>query len=75
MINNIIHYFERKAFGVCEWLGKKVGVNPSIIRRAFIYFSFITLVSPLLIYFILAFILDNKDYLKRRKKRKTVWDI
>ena len=28
-------------------------------------FSFITLGSPLLIYFILAFILDNKHYLKR----------
>ena len=63
MVKNIINYFERRAFGVCEWLGKKVGVNPSIIRRAFIYFSFITLGSLLLIYFILAFILDIKDYL------------
>ena len=27
------------------------------------------------LFFIMAFILENKDYLKRRKKRKTVWDI
>tara|TARA_B100000927_G_C16453492_1_gene464842 strand:+ start:911 stop:1162 length:252 start_codon:yes stop_codon:yes gene_type:complete len=75
ILNNILHFFEKKAFGVCEWLGKKFGVNPVIIRKLFIYISFIAFGSPFIIYFLLAFVLENKDKLKPKKKRKTVWDL
>jgi phage shock protein PspC (stress-responsive transcriptional regulator) len=75
ILNRILHFFERNAFGVCEWLGKKFGVNPSIFRKFFIYISFIALGSPFIVYFLLAFFLENKDKLKPMPKRKTVWDL
>ena len=74
LINNIYIFFEKKAFGVCEWLGNIFGINPALIRKFFIYSSFLTLGSPLLIYFPLAYFLENIDKLKWRKKRKSVWD-
>jgi phage shock protein C len=67
-------YFEKQAFGVCEYLGEKLGIDSSRIRVYFIYTSFITLGSPIILYLILAFWLENKDFLTR-KKRKTIWDL
>ena len=67
-------FFEKRAFGVSEFLGTKFGVNPALVRKFFIYLSFVTLGSPLLIYFPMAYFLENKDKLYWRKKRKTVWD-
>jgi phage shock protein PspC (stress-responsive transcriptional regulator) len=75
ILNNILLFFERNAFGVCEWLGKLFGVNPLLIRKLFIYISFIALGSPFIIYFLLAFFLENKEKLRPMKKRKTVWDL
>ncbi len=78
MINKIRHWFEEKAFGVCEWWGKKLGIRTTTIRMYFIYLSFFTVGSPIIVYFIMAFILENKNYFKPRfyfKERKSVWDI
>ena len=74
ILNSIYGLLEKKAFGVCEWLGSVFGINPALVRKFFIYLSFVTLGSPLLIYFPLAYFLENIDKLKWRKKRKTVWD-
>jgi phage shock protein PspC (stress-responsive transcriptional regulator) len=74
LLNKILSFFEKRAFGVSEWLGTKFGVNPALVRKFFIYLSFVTLGSPLLIYFPMAYFLENKDKLYWRKKRKTVWD-
>ena len=76
MIDKIIHYFEKKAFGVCEWWGHKLGIRATKIRLFFIYFSFITFGSPIIMYLIMVFILEHKEYFKlKRKKRKSVWDL
>ncbi|MGZ3920025.1 MAG: PspC domain-containing protein [Bacteroidia bacterium] len=77
MINKIIQWFEQKAFGVCEWWGKKLGINTTKVRMYFIYLSFFTFGSPIIIYFIMAFILEHKNYFKPSftKKRRSVWDI
>jgi len=74
MINRIQDFFERYAFGVCAWWGQKLGLKTSKIRLSFIYLSFLTLGSPLIIYIVMAFILEHKYYFKF-KKRSTVWDI
>jgi phage shock protein PspC (stress-responsive transcriptional regulator) len=66
-------FLERQAFGVCEWLGKKWGIKSSRIRLYFIYISFFTFGSPIIIYFILLFWIENKDFF--RTKRPTIWDI
>ncbi|MBL4577074.1 MAG: PspC domain-containing protein [Flavobacteriales bacterium] len=75
MIEQIISYFEKFAFGVCAWWGEKLGIKSSSIRLFFIYLSFITFGSSLIIYLIMAFILEHKHFFKIRKKRKTIWDL
>ncbi len=76
MIQKILNYFEKKAFGVCEWWGDKLGIKVSNIRLFFIYLSFITFGSSIVIYLVMVFILENKEYFKfRKKKRKSVWDL
>lgn len=76
MIKRITSWFEKKAFGVCTWWGEKLGIKPTTIRMYFIYLSFFTAGSPVIIYFFMAFILEHKEYFKPRKyKRRSVWDI
>ncbi len=65
---------ENQAFGVCTRLGEKMGVSISSIRLFFIYTSFITLGSPVIIYMSLAFVLNMRKHL-RRSNHPTIWDI
>src|SRR3954465_3791229 len=75
MINRIIQWFEQRAFGVCAWLGKKLGIRSTTVRMYFIYLSFFTFGSPIIIYFIMLFILEHKNYFKPfyTRKRPSVW--
>ena len=75
MINRITFWFEQQAFGVCSWLGKKLGIRTTTIRMYFIYLSFFTVGSPVIIYFIMAFILEHKQFFKPGRKRPSVWDL
>lgn len=74
LTTKIQNYFETQAFGVCEWWGEKLGFKTHKIRLFFIYLSFLTFGSPLIIYLIMAFILEHKDWFKL-EKRKTIWDL
>jgi phage shock protein PspC (stress-responsive transcriptional regulator) len=74
MIHKIQDFSERYAFGVCAWWGKKLGLKSTKIRLFFIYLSFLTLGSPVIIYLIMAFVLEHKHYFKL-KRRKTIWDL
>jgi phage shock protein PspC (stress-responsive transcriptional regulator) len=73
VIEQIREYSERQAFGVCTWLGGLLGMRTSVIRLFFIYTSFLTIGSPLIIYMVLAFWLKMKNYV--RSKRTSVWDL
>ena len=64
--------YERNAFGVCAKLGETLNVPTSRIRLLFIYSSFFTAGSPLLIYFIGVGLLEFRKNLQRA--RATVWD-
>ena len=76
MAREITVWFEQQAFGVCEWWGNKLGIKSTNIRMYFIYLSFFTVGSPIIVYFIMAFILEHKNYLKPNKsKRSSIWDI
>ena len=66
-------FFEKRAFGVCTWLGKVLKMPSSNIRLFFIYASFLTVGSPIIIYMILAFWLKMKTYVFR--KRTSFWDL
>ena len=72
-IDRIQSLVEKRVFGVCEYLGEKLGMKTSKIRLFFIYASFLTFGSPVIIYLIMAFALDQKDLFKARKS--TIWDL
>jgi len=72
LIKKIQLFFEGYAFGVCTYLGEKLGIATSSIRLFFIYASFLTLGSPVVIYLAFAFILNMRAHLR---KRSTIWDL
>ena len=72
-MNMIKSFMEKKAFGVCTWLGDKLGIKASRIRFFFVYTSFLTLGSPVIIYLMMAFFLNLKNYLG--EKRGSIWDL
>jgi phage shock protein C len=57
------HFLEKSAFGVCQRLGEMLRINPAQIRLYFIYLSFITFGSPLILYLIAAFWLNIRKYI------------
>ncbi|HJW29152.1 MAG TPA: PspC domain-containing protein, partial [Saprospiraceae bacterium] len=67
LIDDHRHILEKSAFGVCQWIGERLGINPSRIRLYFIYASFITFGSPLGIYLIMAFWLNIRKYISTGK--------
>lgn len=65
------NFFENQAFGVCTKLGDKLKIPTSSIRIFFIYASFLTFGSPVIIYLALAFLINFRKHLRRRNN--TVW--
>lgn len=61
-------FIETNAFGVCTSLGDRMGIATSRIRMWFIYISFLTLGSPAIIYMILAFWINIKNYILSAKR-------
>ncbi len=55
---------EFNVFGVCTLIGEKIGIASSRIRTWFIYATFLTMGSPIIIYMILAFWINFKNYVK-----------
>lgn len=60
-------FFETRGYEVCSRLGERLGIQASKIRFFFIYASFMTLGSPLIVYFAIAFMLRIKDYINGHK--------
>jgi phage shock protein C len=71
-MDNIKFFVEKRVFGVCSYAGEKFGISSSRIRLYFIYTSFITMGSPIIIYLVMAFWLNLKKYIRLNK---TVWDL
>lgn len=71
-MNGVKDILERSAFGVCNYLGDKMGIASSRVRLYFIYITFVTLGSPILIYLVAAFWLNIRRYLKQSKS--FLWD-
>lgn len=64
-LKRLQHFFQEHAFGVCSALGEKLGIASSSIRLFFIYASFLTLGSPIIVYMGLAFIMNMRKHLRR----------
>jgi PspC domain. len=67
-MNKLRAIVEMQAFGVCTSIGEILGVATSRIRMWFIYISFLTMGSPLIVYMVLAFTLKLKQYIIAAKR-------
>lgn len=70
-MKQLINFFEKKAFGVCTALGKYMGISITTVRLYFIYASFLTFGSPLIVYLFLAFWLNLRRSMRQRLSR--IW--
>jgi len=73
LVNDIKTWFEKQAFGICEWWGEKLSIRSSNIRMFFIYASFLTIGSPVIIYLIMGFVMNLRKLVG--KPRGNVWDL
>ncbi|MGE5520535.1 MAG: PspC domain-containing protein [Candidatus Dadabacteria bacterium] len=67
-MNRLKDFIEWQAFGVCSAIGERMGIATSRIRMWFIYTSFLTLGSPLIIYMVLAFWMNIKRYVMAARR-------
>lgn len=68
MIQKLREFLELRTFGVCNAMGERLGIATSRIRMWFIYISFLTLGSPVIIYMVLAFWMNIKRYILAGKR-------
>jgi phage shock protein PspC (stress-responsive transcriptional regulator) len=67
-MNKLKNFIEWQAFGVCTAIGEKLGIATSRIRMWFIYISFVTMGSPIIIYMVIAFWLNMKKYMNAARR-------
>jgi phage shock protein PspC (stress-responsive transcriptional regulator) len=70
---NIKNFIEWKAFGVCSAIGDRMGLATPRIRFWFIYISFLTMGSPVIVYMVLAFWMNLKQYTLQRRRNPLRW--
>jgi phage shock protein PspC (stress-responsive transcriptional regulator) len=61
------------AFGVCSRIGEKMGISAGKVRAYFIYTSFATFGSPMVVYLALSFFLELRQLLRQGRSR--IWDL
>jgi len=74
MIEKIRSLVESNVFGVCTYWGQKFGIETSKIRMFFIYISCLTFGSPVLIYLVMAGVLEYKRWFNSFKRRN-IWHL
>jgi phage shock protein C len=57
---------ELQWFGVCTWWADKLGVSLNKVRLFFIYSSFLTAGSPIVVYLMMGFILDIRKAFRKK---------
>jgi phage shock protein PspC (stress-responsive transcriptional regulator) len=67
-MNKVKQFVEWHVFGVCTAIGERIGIATTIIRKYFIYISFITMGSPLIIYLFIAFWMNIKKYIRNSRR-------
>jgi phage shock protein C len=69
-MNKLQILLEQQAFGVCTRLGEILNIPTFSIRVFFIYASFLTFGSPVILYFALVFLINMK---KNYRRRHSIW--
>ena len=61
-MNRLKNFVEWNAFGVCSSIGDRLHISPCRIRQYFIYSSVLTMGSPIIVYMVLAFWKNMKNF-------------
>lgn len=72
-MNRVRFRFDNTIYGVCAYIGRKLNMPSKNIRLFFVYASFFTLGSPIIVYLIVAFWMKLKSMING--KRNPVWDL
>lgn len=64
-MNFLRNLVEKSVFGVCSKAADRMGIAKTRVRLYFIYITFITMGSPLIIYIFVAFWMNVKRYMRR----------
>jgi len=67
-MKKVKYFIEWQVFGVCTAIGERMGIATSVIRKYFIYMSFLTLGSPVIFYLFLAFWMNIKNYIQSARR-------
>ena len=59
-------WVDQATFGVCSALARPLGIPSRTVRLYFVYVSFFTLGSPIILYFILGFWFEIRSYFRKR---------
>ncbi|MFB0907579.1 MAG: PspC family transcriptional regulator [Spirosomataceae bacterium] len=73
-MKKIRYELETQLFGVCSKIGQHLNFSASSVRRYFIYASFFTFGSPIIIYLVIAFWMEVRSHV-RRHQNPSVWEI
>ncbi|MFN4286390.1 MAG: PspC domain-containing protein [Lacibacter sp.] len=71
-MNRFRQLIEWNLFGVCTFIGEKLHISTATIRKYFIYISFLTFGSPVILYFVAAFWMNIRQYIGFGK-RNPIW--
>ncbi len=72
-MNKIKNLVEWNLFGICSRVGLYLGISTARIRLWFIYLSFITLGSPIIVYMTLAILREIKSTLLHSSRNPVKW--
>ena len=73
-MNRLRYFVENQVFGVCTELGEVLNISASSIRLYFIYATFFTFGSPIIIYLAMAFWMEIGKHW-RRHQSPTIWEL
>ncbi len=66
-MNSLMVFLEQRSFGVCSYLGERLGISIAKIRLFFIYSSFLAVGFPVVFYLLAGIVLDIRNYVKKRR--------
>ncbi|MBK7762844.1 MAG: PspC domain-containing protein [Bacteroidetes bacterium] len=72
-MRNLRYFVEWQLFGVCTALGERFRISITSIRLWFIYISFLTFGSPMIVYFILAFWINIRKHILAATRNPLRW--
>jgi len=67
-MNRFKNFVEWNAFGVCSAIGNRLGISTGRIRQYFIYTSLLTMGSPIILYMVLAFWRNIRNYISSTRR-------